>query len=104
MELISFGVLSIIFKRECSWVAFKWASRSVFRFTGEEHATSAVLFYCMTHAFDTAFSLGVVVKLLLHLPQDSAHNIHTKFNHCSCALRVCMRLDELIAVFMTQVF
>ena len=56
------------------------------RFTVEEHATSAVLYYCTTLVAGTAFSLGVVVKLLLQLLQESAHNTHTKFSHCPCAI------------------
>jgi len=77
------------------------------RFTVEEHATSTVFYYCMTLVAGTAFSLGVVVKLLLQLLQDSAHNTHTRnliIVHVQIVLLVCMRFEVLAAVLMTQVF
>ena len=61
----------------------------------------------MTLVAGTTFSLGVVVKLLLQLLQDSAHNTHTRnlvIVPVQLLLFVCMRFEVLAAVLTTQVF
>jgi predicted transcriptional regulator len=79
------------------------------RFTVEEQTISTVLCYCMTLVAGTTFSLGVVVKLLLQLLQDSAHSTHTRNLvivpvQLYVLLLVSMRFEVLATVLMTPVF